>query len=204
MACIKIQISHLKSETCSPIEPFLVCQIQPKNDKKGNCVSAISAQIFLFSGKFRELEAPSLIDPMQKIVTVSDGVNLLTVWLGIKTLMCGGQDRSKFNSCNLWKERAIREGKGRGLGIWAAFELFPLTQISAFLKTQLSQISWVIVPREFYFSTGRISNTQHYFFSSLIVMPPANWELGLVVSRTLICDGKTFTHHKLFHCSTRM
>lgn len=35
--------------------------------------------MFLFSGKFLELEAPFLTDPKQEIVTVGDGVNLLTV-----------------------------------------------------------------------------------------------------------------------------
>ena len=80
----------------------------------------------------------------------------------------------------------------------------PVIRLKGQMKTQLSQISWVIVPQEFYFPMGRISNTQNYLFSSLIVILSANWKLGLVVSRTLICDGKTCTYHKLFHCSTRM
>ena len=40
---------------------------------------AISAQIFLFSGKFRELEAPFPTDPMQEIMTFNDSMNSQTM-----------------------------------------------------------------------------------------------------------------------------
>lgn len=40
---------------------------------------AISAQIFLFSGKFRELETPFPTDPMQEIMTFNDSMNSQTM-----------------------------------------------------------------------------------------------------------------------------
>lgn len=42
-------------------------------------MSALSAPISLFSGKFKELEGPFPTDPMQEIVTVSDRMNSQTV-----------------------------------------------------------------------------------------------------------------------------
>lgn len=75
----RIQISHLEYGTYAPTGPFLLCQIWPELEKKINGVSAISAQIFLFSGKFRELEAPFPTDPMQEIVTGSDRMNSQTI-----------------------------------------------------------------------------------------------------------------------------
>lgn len=46
---------------------------------KINYMRAISVQIFLFSGKFRELEAPFPTDPMQEIMTLNDSMNSQTM-----------------------------------------------------------------------------------------------------------------------------
>lgn len=46
---------------------------------KINYMRAISAQIFLLSGKFRELEAPFPTDPMQEIITFNDSMNSQTM-----------------------------------------------------------------------------------------------------------------------------
>lgn len=46
---------------------------------KINYMRAISAQIFLLSGKFRELEAQFPTDPMQEIMTFNDSMNSQTM-----------------------------------------------------------------------------------------------------------------------------
>ena len=77
MAYIKIQNSHLEHALLQGLSFYARSGLNLRN--KINCMRTISAQIFLFSGKFRELEAPFPTDPMQEIMTVSDSVNSQTM-----------------------------------------------------------------------------------------------------------------------------
>lgn len=77
MAYIKIQISHLEHALLQGLSFYARSGLNWRN--KINCMWTISAQIFLFSGKSRDLEAPFPTDPMQEIMTVNDSVNLQTM-----------------------------------------------------------------------------------------------------------------------------
>lgn len=75
-------------------------------------MSVISAQIFLFSGKFKELEAPFPTDPRQEMVTVDERVNAQCLNWDSHMLIPDGQVCAKFNSYTISEKKGCsRRGR---------------------------------------------------------------------------------------------
>lgn len=151
--------------------------------------------LFTFSSsleKNRERHC-SPTDPTPEIMTVDGrGKSQTMSELGLTHSKAWWVRKSTLTEYNLWEE-GLWGGRhcgvqGSGLGLSLAF-----SEESISLKAQLPQVSWAIIPWEFYFFVGKISNTQHGFFSSLIVIRPPNWKADLVVCRAFMCDGKMLT-----------